>query len=26
MKIKANNVEEYLQNVPEEVKEVFGKI
>jgi len=26
MKINANNIEEYLQNIPEERKEVFGKL
>ena len=26
MKIKANNIEEYLQNIPEERKKVFGKL
>ena len=26
MKIKANSIEEYLQNIPEERKEVFGKL
>ena len=26
MKIKVNNIEEYLQNIPEDRKEVFGKL